>query len=149
MYSSKSPTYPHLNCQMSCLFTLFTLFQLGPYMPILMNTLENIYGIKDPAPETVFQLKQIFEAMDRPEFLSEIPNVSLSFPFIFHGLISAYFQLVFESRRNRFKYIDAKGMPYADVVGSAHIQDDPASTCSIHSHGTLPDLLRGQSQVDL
>ena len=51
LYSSKSP---HLSCQMSCLLTLFTFFQLGPYMPILENTLRNIYGIKDPAPETVF-----------------------------------------------------------------------------------------------
>ena len=45
-------------------------------MDTLEDTLENNYGIKDPTPEQLLSLKQIFTALDRPEFLAEVPKVS-------------------------------------------------------------------------
>ena len=78
--------------------------------------------------------------MDRPEFLADVPKVSKNCS-IFHFLKFSVFLLVFELRRNRFKYNDPQGLPNADVVGSAHIQDNQASHCGVHAHGAFPNLL--------
>ena len=86
--------------------------------------------------------------MDRPEFLAEVPKVC-KICSIFYVSYSFVIHLVFELRRNRFKYIDAQGCPNAQFFGSAHIQDDQASPRSIHPNGALPHILRGQPQIDV
>lgn len=55
--------------------------QLGPYFEILENILDSLFGKKNIDNEENIKLKIIFDAMDRPEFLTAVPKVSSQFEF--------------------------------------------------------------------
>ena len=46
-------------------------------MEILKDIMERFFDMPEPSNEVAVTLKVVFEAMDRPEFLTEVPKVSL------------------------------------------------------------------------
>ena len=55
---------------------VFHVLQLGPYLETLKGILADFFNINDLRPEQTFKLKLVFEALDRPEFLQNVPKVS-------------------------------------------------------------------------
>ena len=53
--------------------------QLGPYLEILKDIMEEFFDTPKPKNEVPVKLQVVFEAMDRPEFLTAVPKVSLEF----------------------------------------------------------------------
>ena len=51
--------------------------QLGPYLEVLKEILAKYFNLHNPVHTTTLQLKFLFDALDHPEFLSNVPKVSL------------------------------------------------------------------------
>ena len=59
------------------ILTIFlSVLQLGPYLEILKDIMEHFFDFPEPSNEVPVKLKVVFEAMDRPEFLTAVPKVS-------------------------------------------------------------------------
>ena len=83
-----------------------------------MDILATFFDIHDMKPETTFKLKQIFDALDRPEFLCSVPKVSNSLiapasHCNLHKCLTLFslpLHIVLKSARNSFKCGNVEGM---------------------------------------
>ena len=57
-------------------FSVYILSQTGPYLTTLEEILKTHFNYNKLENDTSFKLKEIFEALDRPEFLCQVPKVS-------------------------------------------------------------------------
>ena len=129
-----------------CLF-----FQLGPYLDTLKEILASMFGItEEPKNEEMIKLKILFEALDRPEFLSTVPKVS-AFHFFGHLLdrLHVRFSSVFEPPRNSYECRNSQDKHDIASFWAHGRQHNQARIGCLHAHGALPDPLWGQLQRDL
>ena len=112
--------------------------------------MDQFFGLKDIHREEMIVLKTVFDALDRPEFLSSVPKVSsvkYHKPYRIITLSHLFHPLVFEPIRNGFKRRNSQSLHDLAFQWPHGFQDNQTGPVHLHSDGAVPRPLRRQLQI--